>query len=452
MAPSSRVKCGGGWGESRGGHTQFFEDSRPGFVELLAVFTWVVGLRPECRRRRTSLSAGERVRSWISSHALMAWYPLDGDVQMRILYALCERLLKLCENSSGVDANRSSSSRSTASVSAGRLSFELTELEPFWTKFLCSSSLRDRWRSASEGSQSAELVSPPPEESPQENDTVLDSLLVAGLSGLFTPTPASPECGYEEVLENEDFSESQALADNACFKELSSQKELRSLARRDVTHVSSAEVGRALLLEHALLGPSFLSRLRRFQRELNSRGPAWDMLNVEQDPVLLAGLLWFWLDKLKEPVLSTHHLTAVVIQPDNPVAVLLKLDRASTYIAKRFPRKFLATQGARFTTEYLVRFVSRLQLPSSQERRSVLRRLTSALCHQALSIDGVARPVLSGWVKMREGTAARATEFMEVLYEAVAASCNTRDGSLANGQARDKSFRGINIMASAIAR
>ncbi|XP_042143536.1 protein tyrosine phosphatase domain-containing protein 1 [Ixodes scapularis] len=353
----------------------------------------------------------------------------------KILYALCERLLKLCENSSGVDANRSSSSRSTASVSAARLSFELTELEPFWTKFLCSSSLRDRWRSASEGSQSAELVSPSPEEGPQENDTVLDSLLVAGLSGLFTPTPASPECGYEEVLENEDISESQALADNACFKELSSQKELRSLARKDVTHVSSAEVGRALLLEHALLGPSFLSRLRRFQRELNSRGPAWDMLNVEQDPALLAGLLWFWLDKLKEPVLSTHHLTAVVIQPDNPVAVLLKLDR-----------------GARFTTEYLVRFVSRLQLPSSQERRSVLRRLTSALCHQALSIDGVARPVLSGWVKMREGTAARATEFMEVLYEAVAASCSTRDGSLANGQARDKSFRGINIMASAIAR
>lgn len=257
---------------------------------------------------------------------------------------MCERLLKLCENSSGVDANRSSSSRSTASVSAARLSFELTELEPFWTKFLCSSSLRDRWRSASEGSQSAELVSPSPEEGPQENDTVLDSLLVAGLSGLFTPTPASPECGYEEVLENEDLSESQALADNACFKELSSQKELRSLARKDVTHVSSAEVGRALLLEHALLGPSFLSRLRRFQRELNSRGPAWDMLNVEQDPALLAGLLWFWLDKLKEPVLSTHHLTAVVIQPDNPVAVLLKLDRASTDIAMRFPHTFLATQ------------------------------------------------------------------------------------------------------------
>ncbi|CAN8006915.1 unnamed protein product, partial [Ixodes pacificus] len=312
--------------------------------------------------------------------------------------------------SSGVDANRSSSSRSTASVSAGRLSFELTELEPFWTKFLCSSSLRDRWRSASEGSQSAELVSPSPEEGPQENDTVLDSLLVAGLSGLFTPTPASPECGYEEVLENEDLSESQALADNACFKELSSQKELRSLARRDETHVSSTEVGRALLLEHALLGPSFLSRLRRFQRELNSRGPAWDMLNVEQDPVLLAGLLWFWLDKLKEPVLSTHHLTAVVIQPDNPA------ETADQHLC------LCAVQGVRFTTEYLVRFVSRLQLPSSQERRSVLRRLTSALCHQALSIDGVARPVLSGWVKMREGTAARATEFMEVLYEAVAAS------------------------------
>lgn len=84
--------------------------------------------------------------------------------------------------------------------------------------------------------------------------------------------------------------------------------------------------------------------------------------------------------------------------------------------------------------------------------------MTSALCHQTLSIDGVQRPSIAGWSKMREGTASRATEFMEVLYDAVTAPCQPdtplQNGSLTNGgsSSRDKSFRGINIMASAIAR
>ncbi|CAN7984594.1 unnamed protein product, partial [Ixodes hexagonus] len=221
----------------------------------------------------------------------------------------------------------SSSSRSSASV--GELSFELSQLEPFWVRFLSSTASSDRWRPTSEGGRSTELPSASPEDvpQPQDDDVVLDSLLVAGLSGLFSSTPVSP--GYSDDEENEELPDGRALADNACFKELSSQKELRALARRDVARVSSSEVGRALLLEHALLGPQFLSRLRRFQRELNSRGPAWDTLNVEQDPVILAGLLWFWLDKLREPVLSTHHLTAVVVRPDDPISVLLKLDRVS---------------------------------------------------------------------------------------------------------------------------
>ncbi|KAH7976154.1 hypothetical protein HPB52_009350 [Rhipicephalus sanguineus] len=411
----------------------------------------------------------------------------------KILYVLCERLLRLSQSkgtlgTSSVKSSSSSSISSRSSTTAGSTSstgstvrcpsFELTELDPFWNYFLSSSVSHDRWRptALSERGDSAatsgssvttsveDILSPSPDddddedEEPSDTDAVLDSLLIAGLAGLFASTPNSPEFSS---YEDEEFEASEAggssqddetLTENACFKELSSQKELRA-RREDEAACSSvalspSDIASALLLEHKLLGAVYLARLRKYQRELNTRGAAWDKVNVEEDPVILAGLLWYWLDELKEPVLSKQDLTAVVVRPTNPVAVLQKLNKAT-----------------RFTTEYLVRFVARLNLPTPTERRNVIRRLTSALCHQTLSIDGIQRPAVAGWAKMRQGTAARATEFMEVLHDAVSAdaapSVSQRDGTqkhngtaLTNGAStsRDKNFRGINIMASAIAR
>ncbi|XP_050031868.1 protein tyrosine phosphatase domain-containing protein 1-like [Dermacentor andersoni] len=409
----------------------------------------------------------------------------------KILYALCERLLRLSQSkgtlsTSSVKSSSSSSISSRSSTTAGSTSstgstarcpsFELTELDPFWNYFLSSTVSHDRWRptalsergdsAATSGSSVAtgaeDILTPSPDddddddEEPSDTDAVLDSLLIAGLAGLFASTPNSPEFSS---YEDEEFEASEAgcssqddetLTENACFKELSSQKELRA-RREDEAGCSSvalspSDVASALLLEHKLLGAAYLARLRKYQRELNTRGAAWDKLSVEEDPVILAGLLWFWLDELKEPVLSKHDLTSVVVRPTNPVAVLQKLNKAT-----------------RFTTEYLVRFVARLHLPTLAERRNVIRRLTSALCHQTLSIDGIQRPAVAGWAKMRTGTAARATEFMEVLHDAVigdppsvshATPTQKQNGTLTNGASTsaDKNFRGINIMASAIAR
>ncbi|XP_077546177.1 protein tyrosine phosphatase domain-containing protein 1-like [Haemaphysalis longicornis] len=410
----------------------------------------------------------------------------------KILYALCERMLRLSQSkggnlsSSSVKSSSSSSISSRCSTTVGssssasssapgqRPSFELTELDPFWNYFLCSSVSRDRWRpmtqsdrgdsavtSSSSNSTTTsvdDVLSPSPDdddEDPSDADAVLDSLLIAGLAGLFASTPNSPDF---HSYEDDDFEASEAgcssqddetLTQNACFKELSSQKELRARRQGEAACSSVAltpsDVASALLLEHKLLGPAYLARLRKCQRELNTRGASWDRLAVEDDPVLLAGLLWFWLDQLREPVLSKQDLTSVVIRSTTPVKVLVKLNKAT-----------------RFTTEYLVRFVARLNLPTLTERRNVLRRLTSALCHQTLSIDGIQRPAVAGWVKMRQGTATRATEFMEVLYDAVSAppisqrdmTLQRQNGSLTNGAStsKDKTFRGINIMASAIAR
>nr|XP_037273148.1 protein tyrosine phosphatase domain-containing protein 1-like [Rhipicephalus microplus] len=406
----------------------------------------------------------------------------------KILYVLCERLLRLSQSKGtlGTSSMKSSSSSSISSRSSTTVgstsstasmtrcpSFELTDLDPFWNYFLSSSVSHDRWRpiAMSERGDSAatsgssvttsveDILSPSPDdedEEPSDTDAVLDSLLIAGLAGLFSSTPNSPEFSS---YEDEEFEASEAgcssqedetLTENACFKELSSQKELR--ARREAAcssvALSPSDVASALLLEHKLLGAAYLARLRKYQRELNTRGAAWDKVSIEEDPVILSGLLWYWLDELREPVLSKRDLTVVVVRPTNPVAVLQKLNKAT-----------------RFTTEYLVRFVARLNLPTLAERRNVIRRLTSALCHQTLSIDGIQRPAVAGWAKMRQGTAARATEFMEVLHDAVGPdavpSVSQRDGTqkhngtaLTNGAStsRERNFRGINIMASAIAR
>ncbi|XP_064483479.1 protein tyrosine phosphatase domain-containing protein 1-like isoform X2 [Ornithodoros turicata] len=324
----------------------------------------------------------------------------------KILYVLCERMLQLCQVQT-----QSSSRRS--------LSFQLTQLEPFCKHFLAS----DRPSSLEEDSS--------PEEEPSD-DYVLDSMLIAGLSGLLSPS--SPDYNYDdedfEPSEGSSSQEEELITENACFRELSSQKELRSIAR--TTKKTTSEVAEALLQDRLILH----TRLGQFQKDLNTRASAWDRLNVEEDVSLLAGLLWNWLDELQEPVLNRTDLTFVVIRAENPAAVLHKLDR-----------------GTRFTTEYLVRFVSRLGLTTVSERRNLLRRLTASLCHQTLQLEPEGqRPLGKTWPRMRDGTATRVTTFIEGLYDAVTRHAETPLQNGVYNEEKDKSFHGINIMASAIAR
>ncbi|XP_071193068.1 protein tyrosine phosphatase domain-containing protein 1 [Salvelinus alpinus] len=48
-----------------------------------------------------------------------------------------------------------------------------------------------------------------------------------------------------------------------------------------------------------------------WQTELNSREGAWERLSLERDPVVLAGLMWSWLEQLKEPIISPQHVQAL---------------------------------------------------------------------------------------------------------------------------------------------
>ncbi|KAJ7994403.1 hypothetical protein DPEC_G00248920 [Dallia pectoralis] len=52
-------------------------------------------------------------------------------------------------------------------------------------------------------------------------------------------------------------------------------------------------------------------KISAWQRDLNTREGAWERLHLERDPVVLAGLMWSWLEQLKEPIISTRDIQAL---------------------------------------------------------------------------------------------------------------------------------------------
>lgn len=50
------------------------------------------------------------------------------------------------------------------------------------------------------------------------------------------------------------------------------------------------------------------------QAQLN-KGGGWERLCTERDPFILTGLMWSWLEQLKEPVISCQE--ALALDPDN---------------------------------------------------------------------------------------------------------------------------------------
>lgn len=91
---------------------------------------------------------------------------------------------------------------------------------------------------------------------------------------------------------------------------------------------------RRLLVAQALAVDLFVdgheehnSKVLTWQAELN-QGGAWERLCMERDPFILTGLMWAWLEQLKEPVISIQ--AAKALNPDKTDAqtILNTLDQA----------------------------------------------------------------------------------------------------------------------------
>ncbi|XP_074537257.1 protein tyrosine phosphatase domain-containing protein 1 [Halichoeres trimaculatus] len=92
---------------------------------------------------------------------------------------------------------------------------------------------------------------------------------------------------------------------------------------------------RRLLVAQALAVDLFLdgdkeqrSKVLYWQAELN-QGGGWERLCSERDPFILTGLMWSWLEQLKEPVISTQVAKTLNPYSTDSQAILNTLDQAS---------------------------------------------------------------------------------------------------------------------------
>ncbi|XP_072553235.1 protein tyrosine phosphatase domain-containing protein 1 [Salminus brasiliensis] len=70
-----------------------------------------------------------------------------------------------------------------------------------------------------------------------------------------------------------------------------------------------------------------MDKVTAWQTDLNYQG-AWERLCLERDPFVLTGILWSWLEQLKEPILSAKDVQALDHPNPDPKTVLNALDRA----------------------------------------------------------------------------------------------------------------------------
>ncbi|XP_035011824.1 protein tyrosine phosphatase domain-containing protein 1 [Hippoglossus stenolepis] len=115
------------------------------------------------------------------------------------------------------------------------------------------------------------------------------------------------------------------------FPKYSSNIECRNPHNPGPTSVARA-VAQALA-GHGTPGETILQRSALLQEELNSSDCGWALLVTESDPHVLSCLLWTWLERLREPVLSTEDVHRLCIGAKNrkSLSVLKKPQRHTIY-------------------------------------------------------------------------------------------------------------------------
>ncbi|KAJ8259723.1 hypothetical protein GJAV_G00172680 [Gymnothorax javanicus] len=88
-------------------------------------------------------------------------------------------------------------------------------------------------------------------------------------------------------------------------------------------------VAEALSTDLDLCGEEVKHKVLRWQTELNSREGTWERLCMEKDPRVLAGLMWSWLEQLKEPVITKEDILVLDRNRQAQQPALNSIDKAS---------------------------------------------------------------------------------------------------------------------------
>ncbi|XP_034445082.1 protein tyrosine phosphatase domain-containing protein 1 [Hippoglossus hippoglossus] len=160
---------------------------------------------------------------------------------------------------------------------------------------------------------------------------------------LFSPVAAKLSQGHQiSRQESHNIPMSSMKTSNNCTKRLCTAKitfpkyssnieQCRNPHNPGPTSVARA-VAQALA-GHGTPGETILQRSALLQEELNSSDCGWALLVTESDPHVLSCLLWTWLERLREPVLSTEDVHRLCIGAKNrkSLSVLKKPQRHTIY-------------------------------------------------------------------------------------------------------------------------
>ena len=274
----------------------------------------------------------------------------------KVLYVICERLIKLCDAGGNVyNVNVSNFTRNflvykMSNTQNQRLynktgdSVESTPSDSLVVTRRSSQSML-----MTEDENSTTTTTPGDTRPSSETNSMVQSCSSA-LSGV-------DDKRLDEILA--DGIKGQTLAENKVTKELASHNDLQKAALEERLPIYSSEQVYQSLIEPHLAksntsdnkwSNTWLLQLKKYQTDLNYRMSSWDRLSTETSLMVLSTLLFEWLEHLKTPVIDKDNITYIVILCEN-------LEKAF----KRLP----TAQG--YVVEYLVRFIARLQpLPRSQ--------------------------------------------------------------------------------------
>lgn len=117
------------------------------------------------------------------------------------------------------------------------------------------------------------------------------------------------------------------LRENKCFQILS---QLQCGSAHEIKEPYTVEeVTAALLVDHNSLEESTKKYIKQFEVEFNCSQTTWSRLKIERNLVVLSGLLYDWLESLKNPIVNREDLSNIVIYNKRPETCLQKLNIVS---------------------------------------------------------------------------------------------------------------------------
>ncbi|XP_064605201.1 protein tyrosine phosphatase domain-containing protein 1-like isoform X2 [Liolophura sinensis] len=146
-------------------------------------------------------------------------------------------------------------------------------------------------------------------------------------------------------------------------------------------------------------------KLIELEEELNASDKAWQQLSEENDPLVLSGLLWDWLNHLKEPVLRAQDISTLLDHVDDPDVGLKRLEK-----------------GICVTVEYLMKVLVHLQPLEEELEDRVFEILLSHLTHKTVRHDPVLSPTPhkpDHWGELKGSAAKKLFHFFYKLLDLV---------------------------------